>query len=138
MSILEKQYKIINEFSLFEDWNDTYEYIIAAGRCLKEYPDSHKTDNHLIRGCQSKVWLRAEFVDGIMLYGGDSDTAIIKGIIAILLEVFSGNLPEDIISADTNFIKEIGLKDFLAPTRANGLVAMINQIKSYALEQSSN
>ncbi|MXN91707.1 SufE family protein [Flavobacterium sp. Sd200] len=138
MSIPEKQQKIINDFSLFEDWNDTYEHIINVGRLLNNYPDSHKIENNLIRGCQSKVWLRAEFVDGKILYSADSDTAIIKGIIAILLEVFSDNLPEDIIAADTHFIKEIGLKDFLAPTRANGLVAMINQIKEYASMYKDN
>jgi len=138
MSIHEKQHKIINEFSLFEDWNDTYEHIIAVGRSLAEYPASHKTNDHLISGCQSKVWLRAEFVDGIVLYSADSDTAIIKGIIAILLEVFSANQPDDIINADANFIKEIGLKDFLAPTRANGLVAMLNQIKEYAIIYQQN
>ena len=138
MSILKKQHKIITEFSLFEDWNDTYEHIIAIGRTMKDYPDSHKTEDFLIRGCQSKVWLKAEIIDGKVFYSADSDTAIIKGIIALLLEIYSANLPDDIIMADTNFIKEIGLKDFLAPTRANGLVAMLNQIKEYAVMFQEN
>lgn len=134
MNIQDKQQEIINQFSTLDDWHDAYEYIIKIGKSLPEYPREYKTESYLIRGCQSQVWLKADYVDGKIIFKADSDTAIIKGIIALLIEVTSSHTPEEIFKADTRFIQEIGLKDFLAPTRSNGLVAMINQIKIYASE----
>ncbi len=132
-TIKDIQEEIIDEFSLFDDWMQKYEYMIDLGKSLPQIPENKKTDDRLIKGCQSKVWLDAEYKDRKVVYTADSDAIITKGIIAVLLRVFSNQKPEDILQADLNFIDDIGLKEHLSPTRANGLVSMIKQIKIYAL-----
>ena len=133
MTIESIQEEIIDEFSMFDDWMQRYEYMIDLGKSIPLIQDSNKADENLIKGCQSKVWLHAELKEGKIEFTADSDAIITKGIIAILLRVFSDKKPEEILAANTNFIDEIGLKDHLSPTRANGLVSMIKQIKIYAL-----
>ena len=124
---------IISEFSLFEDWMEKYEYIIELGKSIPLIDPKFKTDDNLIKGCQSKVWMHAELKNNNVLFYADSDAIITKGIIAILFRVFSNQNPKNILESDTKFIDEIGLKEHLSPTRANGLVSMIKQIKIYAL-----
>ena len=124
---------IISEFSLFEDWIEKYEYIIELGKSIPLIDPKFKTDDNLIKGCQSKVWIHAEIKNNNVLFYADSDAIITKGIIAILIRVFSNQNPKNILESDTKFIDEIGLKEHLSPTRANGLVSMIKQIKIYAL-----
>ena len=124
---------IISEFSLFEDWMEKYEYIIELGKSIPLIDPKFKTDDNLIKGCQSKVWMHAEIKNNNVLFYADSDAIITKGIIAILIRVFSNQNPKNILKSDTKFIDEIGLKEHLSPTRANGLVSMIKQIKIYAL-----
>ncbi len=136
-SIQERQEEIIEEFSMFEDWMQRYEYMIELGKSLPLIDEKHKTDENIIKGCQSKVWVYAEMDEDQVDFTADSDAIITKGIIAILIRVFSGQKPEDIINADTNFIDEIGLKEHLSPTRANGLVSMIKQMKMYAIAYNS-
>ena len=133
MSIQDIQNDIIDEFSMFDDWMQRYEYMIELGKSLPLINDQYKTEDNLIKGCQSKVWVHAEMKDDKVIFTADSDAIITKGIIAILIRVFSNQHPKDIINADTNFIDEIGLKEHLSPTRANGLVSMIKQIKMYAV-----
>ena len=133
MTIEEIQNDIVEEFSMFEDWEERYEYMIDLGKTLPLIDEAYKTEDHLIKGCQSKVWLHADTEDQEVVFTADSDAIITKGIIAILLRVFSNQKPQDIISANTDFIDKIGLKDHLSPTRANGLVSMIKQIKMYAI-----
>jgi len=133
MSIKSIQEEIIDEFLMFDDWMQRYEYMIDLGKSLPLISDSNKTDDKLITGCQSKVWLHAELENDRVVFTADSDAIITKGIIAILLRVFSNQKPKDILAANTDFIDEIGLKDHLSPTRANGLVSMIKQLKIYAL-----
>ncbi|PIE48923.1 MAG: Fe-S metabolism protein SufE [Flavobacteriales bacterium] len=133
MSIKEIQEEIIDEFSLFEDWMQRYEHLIELGRDIPLIDKIYKTDDNTIKGCQSKVWLHADIVDDKVIFTADSDAIITKGIIALLLRVFSHHTPDEIIAADTQFIDRIGLKEHLSPTRANGLVAMIKQLKIYAL-----
>ncbi len=133
MTIESIQEEIIDEFSMFDDWMQRYEYMIDLGKSIPLIQDSNKTDENLIKGCQSKVWLHAELEEDKIAFTADSDAIITKGIIAILLRVFSDKNPEEILAANTNFIDEIGLKDHLSPTRANGLVSMIKKIKIYAL-----
>ena len=135
--ILERQEDIIEEFSMFDDWMQKYEYMIELGKTLPLIEEQFKTDDNIIKGCQSKVWVHAEMNDGNVEFTADSDAIITKGIIAILLRVFSGQRPDDIISAKTDFIDEIGLKEHLSPNRANGLVSMIKQIKMYAIAYNS-
>ena len=125
--------EIISEFSLFEDWMDKYEYIIELGKSIPLIDPKFKTDDNLIKGCQSKVWIHAEIKNNNVLFYADSDAIITKGIIAILIRVFSNQEPKNILESDTKFIDKIGLKEHLSPTRANGLVSMIKQIKIYAL-----
>ena len=127
------QEELIEEFSLFDDWMDKYEHLIELGKSLPLIQESLKTDDKLIKGCQSKVWLNAELNAGKIIFTADSDAIITKGIIAVLIRVFSNQTPEEIIQADTSFIDEIGLKEHLSPTRANGLVSMIKQMKLYAV-----
>ena len=127
------QEEIIDEFSMFEDWMLRYEYMIDLGKSLPIINENLKTDELLIKGCQSKVWLNADLVNDKIIFTADSDAIITKGIIAILIRVFSNQSPEDIINANTDFIDKIGLKEHLSPTRANGLVSMIKQLKLYAL-----
>lgn len=132
-SIKQIQEEIIDEFAMYEDWMQRYEYMIELGKSLPLIEEKYKTDDNLIKGCQSKVWVHAEMVDDKILFTADSDAIITKGIIAILVRAFSNHHPKDIIEADTGFIDEIGLKEHLSPTRANGLVSMIKQLKMYAV-----
>ena len=133
MNIVEKQAEIVTEFALFDDWMQRYEYMIELGKSLPLIAPNYKTDDHIIKGCQSKVWVHAELENDKIIFTADSDAIITKGIIAILIRVFSNQHPKDILAADTAFIDEIGLKEHLSPTRANGLVSMIKQLKMYAL-----
>ena len=133
MTIKEIQEEIIDEFSMFEDWMERYEYIIELGKQLPMIKDNFKLDENLIIGCQSKVWLHSEIEGDKLSFTADSDAILTKGIVAILLRVFNNQTPKDILDADLYFIDEIGLKEHLSPTRANGLVSMIKQIKLYAL-----
>lgn len=133
MTIKEIQEEIIDEFSMFDDWMQRYEYIIELGKSLPIIKDAYKTEENTIKGCQSKVWLHAEKQNDLIVYTADSDAILTKGIIAILIRVFSNQNAQAILEADTAFIDEIGLKEHLSPTRANGLVSMIKQIKMYAL-----
>lgn len=127
------QDEIVDEFSMFDDWMQRYEYIIELGKNLPLIKEEFKTENNLIKGCQSKVWLQGEKNEYKVVFTADSDAILTKGIIAILIRVFSNQSPADIINADMSFIDEIGLKEHLSPTRANGLVSMIKNIKMYAL-----
>ncbi|MGY8968190.1 MAG: Fe-S metabolism protein SufE [Candidatus Arcticimaribacter sp.] len=133
MSIQEIQEEIIEEFAMFEDWMQRYEYMIDLGKTLPLIAAEFKTDDNIIKGCQSKVWVHAELKDSQLEFTADSDAIITKGIIAILIRVFSNQHPKDILASDTSFIDQIGLKEHLSPTRANGLVSMIKQIKMYAI-----
>jgi len=125
--------EIIDEFSVYEDWLEKYEYIIELGKDLSLVDEQKKVDENLIKGCQSRVWLSANLENEKVIFKADSDAIITKGIIALLLRVLSGQKPEDIINADLKYIDNIGLKEHLSPTRSNGLVSMIKQIKMYAL-----
>ena len=131
--IKDLQDEIVDEFSMFDDWMQRYEYIIELGKNLPLIKEEFKTENNLIKGCQSKVWLQGEKVDDKVVFTADSDAILTKGIIAILIRVFSNQSATDIINADMGFIDDIGLKEHLSPTRANGLVSMIKNIKMYAL-----
>ncbi|MFD2822727.1 SufE family protein [Lacinutrix iliipiscaria] len=133
MTIKDIQNDIIEEFSMFEDWEERYQYMIDLGKTLPLIDDQYKTEDHIIKGCQSKVWVHAEMKDENIVFTADSDAIITKGIIAILIRVFSNQSPKAIIDANTDFIDQIGLKEHLSPTRANGLVSMIKQIKMYAI-----
>jgi|TARA_R100001530_G_C4265785_1_gene141750 cysteine desulfuration protein SufE len=133
MTIEAIQEELIDEFSMFDDWMQRYEYMIELGRSLPLIDENLKTDDKLIKGCQSKVWLNSEMKNGKIIFTADSDAIITKGIIAVLVRVFSNQKPQAILDANTNFIDEIGLKEHLSPTRANGLVSMIKQMKMYAL-----
>jgi len=133
MTIKEIQEEIIDEFSMFDDWMERYEYIIELGKSLPLIDETFKKDENLIVGCQSKVWLHSEIEDQKITFTADSDAILTKGIVAILLRVFNKQTPTAILDADLYFIDEIGLKEHLSPTRANGLVSMIKQIKLYAL-----
>lgn len=133
MKIKDIQEEIVDEFSMFDDWMQRYEYIIDLGKNLPLIKEEFKTEENLIKGCQSKVWIQGEQNDGTVVFTADSDAILTKGIIAILIRVFSNQKAEDIIAADMNFIDQIGLKEHLSPTRANGLVSMIKNIKMYAL-----
>lgn len=127
------QDEIVDEFSLFEDWMQRYEYMIELGKSLEPMDEAHKTDENIIKGCQSRVWVHADLQADKVVFTADSDAIITKGIIAILIRAFSGQTPRAILEADTAFIDKIGLKEHLSPTRANGLVSMIKQLKNYAL-----
>lgn len=134
MTPKEVQNQIIEEFAMFGEWMDKYEYIIDLGNELEAYNEKNKTKSNLISGCQSRVWLNGELTDdGKVIFTADSDAIITKGIVALLLRVYSGRSPEEILETEPEFIDKIGLKENLSPTRANGLVSMIKQIKAYAL-----
>lgn len=133
MSIKDIQNEIVEEFSMFDDWMQRYEYIIDLGRGLPLIEEQYKTEDNIIKGCQSKVWLNGEQIGDKIIFTADSDAILTKGIIAILIRSFSNQKATDILEADTNFIDEIGFKEHLSPTRANGLVSMIKKIKMYAL-----
>jgi cysteine desulfuration protein SufE len=133
MTIKEIQEEIIDEFSMFDDWMERYEYIIELGKSLPLINDAYKLESNLISGCQSKVWLHSEIENDTINFTADSNAILTKGIVALLLRVFNNQKPSDILSAKLYFVDEIGLKEHLSPTRANGLVSMIKQIKLYAL-----
>lgn len=133
MTIQETQNEIIDEFSMFDDWEERYQYMIDLGKTLPLIDDAHKTDDNIIKGCQSKVWVHANMNDNKVVFTADSDAIITKGIIAILIRTFSNQHPTAILEANTDFIDKIGLKEHLSPTRANGLVNMIKQLKMYAI-----
>ncbi|MBE6222383.1 MAG: SufE family protein [Bacteroidales bacterium] len=132
MSLEEKKQQVIEDFSLYEEWLDKYEYLIELGKGLEAFPEEKKTDDRLIKGCQSRVWLDAQLRDGRLYFQADSDAIITRGIISLLIGVYSGETPEAIAADDFGFVSEIGLKDNLSPTRANGLVSMIDTIKKLA------
>ena len=138
MTIKEIQEEIVDEFAMFDDWMQRYEYIIELGKSLPLIEDQYKVEENLIRGCQSKVWLHAEKSDDKIVFTADSDAILTKGIIAILIRTFSDQKAVDVMNADTSFIDEIGLKEHLSPTRANGLVSMLKQIKLYAIALQAN
>ncbi|NNT71114.1 SufE family protein [Flavobacterium sp. IMCC34852] len=133
MSIKEIQDEIVDEFSMFDDWMQRYEYIIELGKSLPLIEEQYKTEDNIITGCQSKVWVHAEQLGDKVVFTADSDAILTKGIIAILIRVFSNQKASAILEANTDFIDEIGLKEHLSPTRANGLVSMIKKLKMYAL-----
>lgn len=135
-TIKEAENQIIEEFSMFDEWMDKYEYIIELGKNLKGYPDSEKTDDKLIKGCQSRVWLDCKKDDDRLLFNADSDAIITKGIISLLISIYSGRTAEEILSSDFSVIEKIGLKENLSPTRANGLVSMIETIRKYAKDNA--
>jgi cysteine desulfuration protein SufE len=137
MTIKEIQDDIVDEFSMFDDWMQRYEYIIELGKSLPLIEEQFKTEDNVIKGCQSKVWVHAEQNDEKVVFTADSDAILTKGIIAILIRTFSNQKAADILDSNTDFIDEIGLKEHLSPTRANGLVSMIKQIKMYALAFSA-
>lgn len=138
-SIQDIQQDIIDEFDMFEEWMGKYEHIIDLGKSLPLIEEQFKTEYNLIKGCQSRVWLHAQHKDGKVIYTADSDAIMTKGIIALLVRAFSEQKAQDIVEADTDFINQIGLKEQLSPTRANGLVSMVKQMKLYALAfQSQN
>ena len=132
MTILETQNQIIEEFSLFDDWMDKYNYLIEMGKDCPLIDTQYKTNNYLINGCQSRVWLHAAFADGKITFSADSDAVITKGIVNLLIRVFSRHSPDEIMEAETGFLDQIGLKEHLSPTRSNGLLSMVKQMKLYA------
>ena len=133
MSINEIQDQIIEEFSELDDWMDKYQLLIDLGSEQDPLPEEYKTDSNLIEGCQSRVWLQADEVDGRLIFQAESDALIVKGIVSLLVQVLSGHTAEEIVDADLYFIEEIGFKEHLSPTRSNGLVAMVKQMRLYAL-----
>lgn len=132
MSIQEVQEEIVNDFSAFEEWMDKYEYIIELGKSLPIIDSSEKIDSNLIKGCQSRVWVHTSFKEGKLYFTADSDAIITKGIISLLIKVYNGRTPSEILSSDLSFIDRIGLKENLTPTRTNGLLSMIEQIRTEA------
>lgn len=133
MSIEKVQQEIIEEFSMYEDWMDKYGYLIELGNELKELDPKDKNDQNLIKGCQSRVWLVADYKDGKIQFRGESDAVIVKGLVALLLRVASDRTPDELIENDLHFIDDLGLKQHLSPTRSNGLLAMVKQIRLYAV-----
>jgi len=133
MTINERQDQIIEDFALFDDWMDKYEYIIQLGKELPIINDKYKTDENLIKGCQSKVWLHADYDHGKLIFTADSDAIITKGLVSMVVQVLSGHTPQEIAQANIYFINEIGLQNHLSPTRSNGLLSMLKQIKLYSL-----
>jgi len=136
-TINELQDEVVEEFSDFDDWMDKYQMLIDLGNELKPLDEKYKTEQNLIDGCQSRVWLQCDLVDGKLVFTADSDALIVKGIIALLIQVISGHTPKEILDADLYFIDKIGLRDHLSPTRSNGLLAMVKQIKAYAVAYNS-
>jgi len=137
MTLEEKKQEVIEEFSMYEEWLDKYEYLIELGKSLEPYPEEEKTEEKLIKGCQSRVWLDYEMKDGKLYFRADSDAIITKGIISLLISVYSGRTPEEIAADDFAFVEQIGLRENLSPTRANGLVSMISTIRSAAEEMAA-
>ena len=134
MTLQEAEAAVIDEFSMYDEWLDKYEYLIELGRNLKDYPESAKTDDRLIKGCQSRVWLDYSVQDGKIFFSADSDAIITKGIISLLIGIYSGRTASEIASSDFSVVEKIGLKESLSPTRANGLVSMIERIRQVAIE----
>ncbi len=132
-SIEQKQQEIVDEFSVFDDWMDKYAHLIEQGKELSGLEEENRTDNNVISGCQSKVWLHADYKDGKLYFKADSDAILTKGLVALVIRVFSGEEPDTIINTNPWFIKEIGLEENLSPTRSNGLTSMLKQIKYYAM-----
>ncbi len=137
MTINEKQNEIIEEFNQFDDWMDKYSVLIDLGNSLEPIEDNNKVPQNIIEGCQSRVWLVADYKDGIITYRGESDAILVKGIVSLLIQVLSNHTPDEILNTDLYFIEKIGLREHLSPTRSNGLLAMIKQIKLYALAYKS-
>ena len=133
MTINELQNNVIEEFADFDDWMDKYALLIDLGNSLPPLEEKYKTESNLIEGCQSRVWLQADYVDGKILFKGESDAVIVKGIVSLLTSILSDHTPQEILDADLYFIEKIGLKEHLSPTRSNGLVAMVKQMRMYAL-----
>jgi cysteine desulfuration protein SufE len=133
LTIEDTEKEIVEEFALFDSWDDKYEYIIDLGKKLAPLEEQHKRDENKVRGCQSTVWLAADYKDGKIIYKADSDAVIVKGLISMLIRVLSGHKPDEIVAAKLNFINEIGMTSHLAQTRSNGLLAMVKQMKNYAL-----
>lgn len=133
MSLLERQTEVIAAFSGLKDWEDRYKKLIEIGKALPELPEAKKTEDVKVKGCQSQVWMHARLEDGRVIYEADSDALLVRGIVALLLKVYSGATPDEIISTPPDFVKEIGLESKLSPSRANGLFAMIKQMKYYAM-----
>lgn len=133
MTINEKQDSLIEEFAVFDDWMDKYAILIDLGNSLPPLDEKYKTESNLIAGCQSRVWLQADYADGKIVFRGESDAVIVKGIVSLLIDVLSGHTPQEILDADLYFIEKIGLREHLSPTRSNGLVAMVKQMRMYAL-----
>lgn len=133
MTLKEKQQEIVDEFAFLEDWEQKYEYIIDLGKELKGLTDDKKNDANLIKGCQSKVWIDADYRDDKLYFSADSDGILPKGIVSLLVTIYNGHSTQEILDSDFNFISEIGLQEFLSPSRANGLMAMTKQIKFYAV-----
>jgi cysteine desulfuration protein SufE len=133
MGIAEIEVQIIDEFSDFDDWMDRYNYLIEMGKEMKVIEEKYKVQNNLITGCQSRVWLQAEYRDGRIYFTADSDAVITKGLVSLMIRALNGQTPDDILAAELNFIEKIGLKEHLSPTRSNGLTSMIKQMKLYAL-----
>jgi cysteine desulfuration protein SufE len=138
MTINEIQDNIIEEFSMFDDWMDKYALLIDLGNSLEPLDEKHKSPQNIIEGCQSRVWLNAELNNGIITYQGESDAVLVKGIVSLLIQVLSGHSPEEIINTDLYFIERIGLREHLSPTRSNGLLAMVKQMKMFALAFNSS
>lgn len=134
VSLKEAEDAIVEEFSMFDEWLDKYEYLISLGKNLEAYPEEKRTDERLIKGCQSRVWLDAKIENGVLVFTADSDAIITKGIISLLIRIYSGRTPEEILSSDFSVVEKIGLKENLSPTRANGLVSMIQTMKKLASE----
>ena len=132
MTLQEAENAIVEEFSMYEEWLDKYEYLIELGKALQDYPEESKTEDKLIKGCQSRVWLDYKIEDGKIVFNADSDAIITKGIISLLIGIYSGRTPQEILSSDFSVVEKIGLKENLSPTRANGLVSMIAKIKEIA------
>ena len=133
MTLEEAKQAIVEDFAMFDEWLDKYEYIISLGKNLEAFPEEKKTEDRLINGCQSRVWLDCEVKDGLLYFTADSDAIITKGIVNLLIRVLSGRTPQEILDADLGYLDEIGLKQHLSVTRSNGLLAMIKQIKRFAL-----
>lgn len=133
MTINELQDNVIEEFSAFDDWMDKYALLIDLGNSLPPLEEKYKTESNLIEGCQSRVWLQADYEDGKIIFKGESDAVIVKGIVSLLINTISGHTPQEILDTDLYFIEKIGLKEHLSPTRSNGLVAMVKQMRMYAL-----
>ena len=133
MTINELQDNVIEEFSVFDDWMDKYALLIDLGNSLPPLDEKYKTESNLIEGCQSRVWFQADYADGKIIFPGESDAVIVKGIVSLLINILSGHTPQEILDADLYFIDKVGLKEHLSPTRSNGLVAMVKQMRLYAM-----